>query len=830
MPRLPAFLVRRVIPSPEVPGLAEPRGASSGRVAWRPGPRPVVIAGAAAIVLGMAFVIAEQVADELRAGAMASALGNVGTIVRGFVDPVIKEESLQLDAAIDPTLDPQLERLALSGGLLQISVWSRDGRAVYSSNPVLRGQRVSIGHELATAFLGDSVAFREGQGAEATLRVLVPIRGSVDGIPIGVYDVAQDGRPIEEQVDAVRNEVFVTAVAAMSLLLGLLWIAFTGASRRLSAQNRLLREQAVQQEILTTDVRRSEERFRSLVRNASDTVLIVAEDGSVAYESTAVERMLGFAPYERVGMPLLDLLHPDDQFAGQRWLAEVRREPGAEGRVELRARHADGSWRVIEAVAKNLLDDAAVGGVVVNYRDITERKQLEGQLLHQAFHDQLTGLPNRTLFLDRLEHAWARAGRGSQPLAVIFLDLDDFKGINDALGHAAGDEALQVAAARIAACLGPGDTVARVGGDEFAVLIEDVPDGPTPGRLAERVLDQLRQPFQLASSEVTIRASAGIASARTTDEPDELLRNADIAMYQAKSQGKGRIVRYKRSMRDATLGRLQLKADLLLGLERGEFGIVYQPIVDLRTGGALGVEALLRWSHPRLGPIAPAGFVHLAEESGAIVPIGRWVLREATRRAREWQLALGRSVRMSVNLSARQLADPHLVDYVSASLAAAGLPAGSLVLEITEGALVDDVDGAVATLNELRRLGVRLAIDDFGTGYSSLNYLRQLPVDIIKIDRSFVIELGRSDAQRALLRSIVGLARTLRLESVAEGIETPGQVDELRALGVRVGQGFFFARPLPADQAITFLARFMGKRRRLTATSRKLRPVEAVAS
>jgi diguanylate cyclase (GGDEF)-like protein/PAS domain S-box-containing protein len=778
-------------------------------MAWRPGPRPFVVAGAAGIVLGMAFVIAEQVADELRVGAMNSALGNVEAIVRGYVDPVIDVQSLELGATIDPAIDAQLERLAVSGGLQRITVWSSDGRAVYSSDPTLRGQRVSIGHELATAFLGDSVAFREpSPDAEATtLRILVPIRGAVDGKPIGVYGVIQDGRPIEEQVDAVRREVFLTAVGAVSLLLSLLWLAFTGASRRLAAQNRQLRDQALQQEILTTDVRRSEERFRSLVRNASDTVLIVAEDGTVAYESPAVERMLGFAPFERVGIPLLQLLHPDDLFAGQHWLAEVRREPGAEGRVELRARHADGSWRVIEAVAKNLLHDPAVGGVVVNYRDITERKQLEGQLLHQAFHDQLTGLPNRTLFLDRLEHAWARAGRSIQPLAVIFLDLDDFKGINDALGHAAGDEALQVAATRIAACLGPGDTVARVGGDEFAVLIEDVPEAPNPGRLAQRILDRLSHPFQVAGSEVTIRASAGIASARTTDEPDELLRNADIAMYQAKSQGKGRIVRYKRSMRDATLGRIQLKADLLLGLERGEFGIAYQPIVDLRNGSALGAEALLRWSHPRLGPIGPAGFVPLAEESGAIIPIGRWVLREATRRAREWQLALNRPVRMSVNLSARQLADPHLVESVSASLSAAGLPSGSLVLEITEGAVVDDIDGAVTTLEALRALGVRLAIDDFGTGYSSLNYLRRLPVDIIKIDRSFVVELGRSEHQRALLRSILNLARTVHLEAIAEGIETPGQVEELRALGVRIGQGFFFARPLPADQAVAFLTR-----------------------
>jgi diguanylate cyclase (GGDEF)-like protein/PAS domain S-box-containing protein len=760
----------------------------------------------------MAFVLSEQVADELRRGAMDSALRNVETIVRGYVDPVIDETSLQLDAATDPNLDPQLERLALSGGLRRITVWSKDGRAVYSSDQTLRGQRASIGHELATAFLGDSLVSRElapaaGAAPDVTLRILVPIRGSVDGNPIGVYDAVQDGRPIEQQVDAIRDEVFLIAAGAASLLLVLLWLAFAGASRRLASQNRLLREQALQQEILTTDVRRSEERFRSLVQNASDTVLILAEDGTVAYESPAVERMLGYAAHERTGLPLIELLHPDDAFAGQRWLTEVRREPGAEGPVELRARHASGSWRTIEAVAKNLLHDPAVGGIVVNYRDITERKQLEDQLAHQALHDQLTGLPNRTLFLDRLRHAWARAGRTAQPLAVIFLDLDDFKTINDALGQAAGDEALQVAARTIAGCLGPGDTLARVGGDEFAVLIEDAADAPGAEAIAERMLERLRQPFSLAGSEVSMRASAGIASERETDEPDELLRNADIAMYEAKNQGKGRVVRYQRTIRDATLGRLQLKADLQRGLDRDEFGLAFQPIVDLRTGHAVGVEALLRWTHLRLGSIPPADFVPLAEESGAIIPIGRWVLREATRQAREWQVALDRPVRMSVNLSARQLADPQLVEQVAASLRASGLAPTSLVLEITEGALVDDVEAAIATLAAVRTLGVALAIDDFGTGYSSLNYLRKLPVDVIKIDRSFVVELGRSEAQRALLRSIVGLTRTLRLEAIAEGIETPTQVDELRALGVRLGQGFYFARPLPADQAASFLAR-----------------------
>jgi diguanylate cyclase (GGDEF)-like protein/PAS domain S-box-containing protein len=787
-----------------------PSLSPDGRPSWRAGPRAFVLAGTAAIVIVMALIIADRVAGQLRRTAVDAALGNVETIVRGYVDPVLVEDSLGLDAQPDPAIDRQLERLTVSGNLLEITVWSRDGRAVYSSVPAMRGHRMSIDHALAVAFAGDSVAVEApvrdaDESSVDDLRILVPIRGAVDGNPIGVYEVLQDGRPIATRVEDTRTEVFLTASGASTILLLLLWLAFAGASRTLAGQNRLLREQAIKQESLTADLRRSEERFRSLVRNASDAVLIIHADGTVGYESPAVERVLGYTVDERRGRPALDILHPEDAAFGQRLLDAVRRAPGAEAEGELRARHADGSWRVIEAVAKNLLDVPAVGGIVLNYRDVTERKELERQLAHQAFHDRLTGLANRALFLDRLEHARTRASRSPAAMAVLFLDLDDFKAINDRFGHATGDEALRVAATRIAAAVRPGDTVARIGGDEFAILIEDAAAAAQAEDVAERVLERLRKPFRAGGSEVVLRASVGVAEATTTDSADELLRNADIAMYRAKSDGKGRIVRFHPALRDSILGRIQLKADLQLGLERGEFTVAYQPIVDLRTGSTVGFEALARWNHPRHGPISPTEFIPLAEESGAIIALGRWVLEEATRQTGAWQRASGRALTISVNVSARQVANPGLVAEVAAALEAADLQPASLMLEITEGALVGDTESAIAILTSLRGLGVRLAIDDFGTGYSSLNYLRELPVDVIKIDRSFVAEVNHGAEQRAVLRSILDLARTLHLETIAEGIEDSSQLDKLTSLGTTLGQGFYFARPIRSDEVADFL-------------------------
>ncbi len=787
----------------------------------RPGLRTIVVAPAVAVIVGMAIVVSNSVADELRRSATESAVHSVEAIVRGYVDPGLHETSLDLGAARDPAIDAQLERLVLSGEIRRINIWSRDGQIAYSSLAELRGRRLSIGPLLASAYSGESVTRYAGGDASGGnvpvdglppmsgrfLELFVPIRGAVDGNPIGVYDVYQDARLIEQRIDATRSGVFIVAVVASSLLVALIWLAFGGASRVLAGQNRRLQEQAATERLLLVDMQRNEERFRSLVQNASDGVVVLGEDGLIRYESPAVERILGRRADERVGQQIGTDIHPDDRSTVERGLADVAAVSGSEARVEFRARHADDSWRTLELIAKNLLDDPAVGGVVVNYRDITERKTLEEQLRHQAFHDVLTGLENRFLFLDRLGHALARAGRGGRPTAVIFLDLDDFKAVNDRLGHAAGDRLLVAVGGRLKAVTRAGDTVARLGGDEFAIIIEET-DSAEADQAAARILDTLTPAFLLGDRQIVVRASVGIA-VQSSDgaDADELLRRADIAMYAAKSAGGNRHVTYEPQLYDATVARMELKADLQGALERGELRVAYQPIVDLASAAITGAEALMRWNHPKHGAVAPTDFIPLAEENGLILELGRWILESACRQARAWQEATGReTLSISVNLSGRQIVDPDLAADVGRILAESGLAPPTLTLEMTESVLVQDVEATVGTLQALKALGVRLAIDDFGTGYSSLSYLRQFPIDILKIDRSFISSLDGSTDSMALVRSILNLSSTLRLETVAEGIEESEQRDVLRELGAQQGQGYLFARPMAPDDLGELLA------------------------
>jgi len=791
--------------------------ASATRVRRRPGFRTVVAAPAVAVIVGMAIVVSNSVADELRRSAKESAVHNVEAIVRGYVDPVLEESSLDLDAPHDPAIDDQLERLTLSGEIRRINVWSRDGRIVYSNVAELRGRRFSIGPLIASAYAGDGVArYVGGDGSTdggstgagdslpampgRYLELFVPIRGPVDGNPIGVYDVYQDARLIEERIDATRSGVFVVAVIASTMLAALIWLAFGGASRVLAGQNRRLQEQATTERLLLVDLQRSEERFRSLVRNASDGVIVLGEDGLIRYESPAVERILGRRADDGIGRQAVADIHPDDRSTVEHRLADVASSHGSEAAVEFRARHADGSWRTLEAIAKNLLDDPAVGGVVVNYRDITERKVLEEQLRHQAFHDGLTGLANRSLFRDRLGHALIRAGRGGSPTAVLYLDLDDFKAVNDRLGHAAGDRLLVAVGERLRTATRAGDTVARLGGDEFAIIVEEA-EPTEAGMAAGRIIEALAPSFGVGDRPINARASIGIAiSSVDSGDADELLRQADIAMYAAKARGGACHVTYEAQLYDATIARMELKADLPGALERGELRVAYQPIVDIDSGAITGSEALMRWDHPERGAIPPIEFIPLAEESGLILELGRWILDTACRQTRIWQEDTGRAnLTISVNLSGRQIADENLVADVEHVLEVSGLDPHSLTLEITESVLIHDVEASVTVFRALKALGIRLAIDDFGTGYSSLSYLRQFPIDILKIDRSFVASLDDSSDSNALVRSILDLGATLRLDTVAEGIETSEQRQVLRRLGAKRGQGHLFARPMDPD-------------------------------
>ena len=573
----------------------------------------------------------------------------------------------------------------------------------------------------------------------------LPIRSSAgDGPVIGAYEVYEDAAPIVAAIQQSRRDVLLI-VGVMALgLLALLFAAFSVASRRLTSQNRRLVEQSIKEQILTTDLRRSQERFRSLVQNSADVNMILAADGTIAYESPAVERVLGFDPDDRIGRSALGRIHVDDRGWVEALLVDVVRSPRAMVAGEFRIQHADGSWRWIEAVGKNLFDDPAVGGVVVNYRDVTSRKTLEEELRHQAFHDSLTGLANRALFVDRLEHALSLSLRAPRPLAVLFVDLDDFKTINDSLGHGEGDAILVSVAERLRGALRSGDTLARMGGDEFAILVEDPPAASEPTAVADRVVAVLQAPFTQGGKELFVHASVGVAVVTSRDQTaDELLRNADVSMYIAKRKGKNRIEVFEPSMHTAALARLALKGDLERALEREEFFVLYQPVMDLSTLEIVGVEALVRWRHPERGVVGPLTFIPVAEETGLIIELGRWVLLEACRQAEAWHLAAPtRSLTMNVNVSGRQVAEPGFVAEVAQILAETALDPTRLVLEFTEGVLIQDTEATMATLRDLKSLGVRLAIDDFGTGYSSLSYVRQFPIDVLKIDRSFVASMS----------------------------------------------------------------------------------------
>ena len=427
--------------------------------------------------------------------------------------------------------------------------------------------------------------------------------------------------------------------------------------------------------------------------------------------------------------------------------------------------------------------------------------------LHQAFHDPLTDLPNRALFLDRLEQARARVARTAAPLAVLFIDLDNFKRVNDSLGHAAGDELLIETARRLGDCIRPADTAARFGGDEFAILLEDMTRTEDAVHVARRIMRSLRDPFNLDGKEFSITTSIGIAT--HDDHGDDLLRNADLALYRAKSKGRSRYESFEPAMHAAMIERMELELDLQLAVEREQFVLHYQPIVGLSDARIVAVEALVRWAHPRRGLVGPDEFIGAAEETQTILPIGNWVLREACRQAAAWneRLAPEYPLAVGVNLSVIQLQEPGLVGEVAAAVRAAGLDPCNLILEITETLLMHDVELVSDTLRRLKSLGVQLAVDDFGTGYSSLQYLRRFPIDILKIAKSFIDGIGRGADDATLARAIIDLGDSFQLRVVAEGIEQPEQVRRLLELGCEFGQGFHFSRPMPAEQLALELAR-----------------------
>jgi diguanylate cyclase (GGDEF)-like protein/PAS domain S-box-containing protein len=540
----------------------------------------------------------------------------------------------------------------------------------------------------------------------------------------------------------------------------------------------------------------TEVQTRAIVEAAVDGIVTTDADGVIEKLNPAAERMFAITEAEARGRPFASLAREGVPRLPARAAAEGTTSPA----WEMTAIRSDGTTFPAEGTRSEVLHEDRL---VVTYivRDISERKAFEERLAHRANHDALTGLPNRSLFRDRLGLALARSRRLGTHAAVLFLDIDHFKVVNDSLGHTAGDRLLVLVAERLAVVVRPEDTLARLGGDEFVVLVEGIAEEGAAVAVGERLQAALAEPFQLAGADVYVTASIGIALARGDEAtPESAIRDADAAMYRAKARGRARAEVFDAEMVEQSVLRLETESALRRGIAGDEFRVAYQPIVDLGTREVVGVEALLRWQHPDRGLLMPTDFIALAEDTGLIVPLGEIVLRRACDQARRWGARAPRPLAVSVNLSGRQLAAPGLVLMVTEGLAATGLDPSLLCLEITESVLMSDVETAMNAMTALRGLGVRLAVDDFGTGYSALAYLKHFPVDQLKIDRSFILGLGQDPRDAAIVSSVLALADALGLAAVAEGVESAEQERELRSLGCRRAQGFRFARPaLPED-------------------------------
>jgi diguanylate cyclase (GGDEF)-like protein/PAS domain S-box-containing protein len=560
----------------------------------------------------------------------------------------------------------------------------------------------------------------------------------------------------------------------------------------------LVRMWALVDHVRTLTERRGQDRLAAMVEHSSDVVMLADERGIVGYASPGLATTLGFGPAVWVGRHLVDVVVEEERAAAYHQLERLVAF-GSGGTVEFEATlmRADGHRRRANVVMANLIGGAAVDGIVATFRDITEQRNLERQLSHRAFHDELTGLANRALFLDRMDHALRVTRPESDPVVVLFVDLDDFKAVNDALGHGVGDQLLAAIADRIRRSAGTGDTAARLGGDEFAILLEDRGGIDRAIDVAERLLDSLRSPVTIGGYDVTVLASVGIAVAAPGMSTTSLLRDADIAMYEAKRAGKGQIRIFDPAMRMVATKHLEYRSELGEALRQGELRLVYMPFVDLRTGEVRGAEALVRWHHPQHGDIPPSEFVPIAERSGLIVPIGRWVVEQGVRQAASWRPDAGLFI--SFNVSVVEVRQPDFVDHLMETVRAHHLEPYSLMIEMTETEVVEENEREVATFERLRREGFRLAIDDFGAGHCSLSYLQRHPVDLIKLDRAVVGELGQQPGNNTLARAIVHMAGSLDLRTVAEGIETTAQLRELRRLGCDLGQGYLLSRPLESE-------------------------------
>jgi diguanylate cyclase (GGDEF)-like protein/PAS domain S-box-containing protein len=540
----------------------------------------------------------------------------------------------------------------------------------------------------------------------------------------------------------------------------------------------------------------NDEAFRALVQHLQDIITVHDTQGVTLYESPSTSRLLGYPPGALVGRIPFDSIHPKDLARAREAFAKLLNGEPPKTPVEFRFRHAKGHWIHLEALGNNLLDHPGIRGVVITSRDVSERKKAEKQAQYLSQHDVLTGLPNRLLMQDRLHQAIIQARRGGGVVALMFIDLDRFKTVNDSFGRVIGDALLKQVAERLRNCLRDTDTVARLGGDEFIIMIPDAATAQVVGEVAQRVLSEFSRPFSDRDQEMYVSASIGISLfPRDGTDPDELVKHADRAMYSAKDSGRNMYRYFTEDLNHEVREKVMLESGLRRAIDRGELRLFYQPTIDLHTKQVIGAESLVRWQHPTLGLIFPGKFIPVAEESDLIFRLGEWVLRAACKQLHDWQQQ-GFALPVAVNVSARQFRDPKLADLVVEVMSDSRVDPHLVQIELTETAIMQDAHASVMTLERLKSRGVSISIDDFGIGYSSLSYLKRLPLDTLKIDQSFVRDIATDNNDAAIVRAIIGLARSLGIKVLAEGVEDDTQLSFLNNYGCNYGQGFLFGRPV----------------------------------
>jgi diguanylate cyclase (GGDEF)-like protein/PAS domain S-box-containing protein len=684
----------------------------------------------------------------------------------------------------DPIRSQLTVQTALSADVATASALLR--LAPDASVAALIGRRAAQGAQ-------DAVRDLYHHGAEpADMRALVQAQqrlAAAPGDPTALHRLGSASAARQAELDdRLRDLDHQASAIYITLLVGVSTCWFFWF-RRVVTRQRALQSVATEQQALAA----SEERLLALVQNGSDLVMVLDADWTASYVSPSALAVLGIPGEQLLGARVSDHVAADDIPLLVQLLAGLR--SGEDEALTLRMNHADGRPIVVEGVLTNLLAQPAVSGYVLTVRDVTDRHALQERLTYQAFHDPLTGLANRQLFADRLGHALERRPDTAGPLVVLFCDLDDFKNVNDTHGHGLGDAILKVLGLRIQSAIRSGDTAARLGGDEFGIMMEST-DLAAARILANRLVRLLSEPVTLDGITFPVTASIGMAEAMPGQvSSEEVLRNADVAMYWAKERGKSMVAAYDSALHAQALDRLELRSDLQRALREDELLLHYQPTIELETGRIQGFEALVRWQHPTRGLVSPGFFIPLAEQSGLIVQLGTWVLLEACRTGallqRDW-----RRPSMAVNVSAQQLARPEFVAEVQGALAESGLPGDRLVLEITESAVLKDLQDVIPRLTELRAAGVKVAIDDFGTGYSSLAYLTDLPIDVIKVDKSFIDRVASDDQGASVTEAIIRMSHSMNLTTVAEGVEVAEQAAWLRRVNCPVGQGYFWSRPV----------------------------------